>query len=243
VIIGGIALQSIGFMLIGPSPLLPFGHSSEGPLSLSLLCFALFLFGLGEAMSMTPLMEDMMCAREARDAAAACARRARAPPAAALAARSRRRAPAPGPRSRRLSCVDRKEDAINALSALMTSCFSLGQMVGPLSGSFMASRLGFNWASTAIGLLLGAHTCVLIYLQRQSRPHQDAGFDLCPTLGASDATVPSPQRGVELASLTASAHTRHYPREMVAQSSDDSLTEQDGDEHERIATPRARKWS
>jgi MFS family permease len=143
--------------------------------------------------------------------------------------------------SRRLSCVDRKEDAINALSALMTSCFSLGQMVGPLSGSFMAARLGFNWASTAIGLLLGAHTLVLVYLQRQSRPHQDAGCEFCPTLSAAAAILPSsPHRGIELASLTTS---QHYPREMVAQSSDDSTTEHDGDEHLRIASPRARKWS
>mmetsp|Transcript_38091 Transcript_38091/g.94487 ORF Transcript_38091/g.94487 Transcript_38091/m.94487 type:complete len:508 (-) Transcript_38091:306-1829(-) len=143
VIIAGIAFQCLGFMLIGPSPLLPFGQSGEGPMSLNLLVFALFLFGLGESMSMTPLMEDMM-----------------------------------------LSCEGRKDDAINALSALMTSCFSLGQMVGPLIGSFMASRLGFNWASTGIGVACFIHTFVLMYLQRQSKPHQVSGYAWFTSLGA-----------------------------------------------------------
>lgn len=72
----GIAFQAAGFLLIGPSPLLPFGPSAAESMSLGMLCFSLFLFGLGESMSMTPLMEDMMCARRGRSR---CARaRARA---------------------------------------------------------------------------------------------------------------------------------------------------------------------
>jgi len=158
VIILGIALQAAGFLLIGPSPLLPLAHRAEEAMSLSVLCGALFLFGLGEAMSMTPLMEDMM-----------------------------------------LSCVDRKDDAINALSALMTSCFSLGQMIGPLIGSFMAARLGFRWASTLLALGLMLHACVLVYLQRLSKPHQAGSM-----LAALTGQLPhSPVGADELSALNA----------------------------------------
>mmetsp|Transcript_15267 Transcript_15267/g.41001 ORF Transcript_15267/g.41001 Transcript_15267/m.41001 type:complete len:498 (+) Transcript_15267:86-1579(+) len=130
----GTALQAAGFLCIGPSPLLTvlLGYGLEDmPVSLPLVCLALFLFGLGEAMSMTPLMEDMM-----------------------------------------LSCVDRKADVINSLSALMTSCFSLGQMVGPLMGSFLSARVGFTWSSTLVGVVMAAQTALLVHLQRSSRRHQ-----------------------------------------------------------------------
>lgn len=199
VIIAGMAFQCLGFLLIGPSPLLPFSRG-EQPLSLPLLCGALFLFGLGEAMSMTPLMEDMM-----------------------------------------LSCLDRKHDAINTLSALMTSCFSLGQMVGPLVGSFMAARFGFNWASTVIGVVLGMHCCMLIYLKRNSRPHQTADFDFWSAVSAggshsavSPSTAGSSER-TELVALSA-LEQQHFPRELAA-AGDDEL-EADDD-----STSLQRKWS
>merc|ERR1711991_289496 len=44
-------------MLIGPSPLL---WLQQGTSSMMQMCVALFAFGVGEAMSMTPVMDDMM---------------------------------------------------------------------------------------------------------------------------------------------------------------------------------------
>ncbi|EOD34660.1 hypothetical protein EMIHUDRAFT_455551 [Emiliania huxleyi CCMP1516] len=49
-------LQLLGFLLIGPSPLL----ALPSGLGLPQLCAALVLFGVGESMSMTPVMDDMM---------------------------------------------------------------------------------------------------------------------------------------------------------------------------------------
>lgn len=100
----------------------------------------------------------------------------------------------------------------------MTSCFSLGQMVGPLLGSFLAARVGFAWASTGIGVLLAAQTGALIYLQRLSRPHQFAGYDcaslLAPTLSGSATPRELEQNATELAGLTA------VPQEMLGGAAD-----------------------
>lgn len=52
----GLLLQLIGFLLIGPSPLL----NMKTPLGMTQLVGALVLFGAGESMSMTPVMDDMM---------------------------------------------------------------------------------------------------------------------------------------------------------------------------------------
>lgn len=114
----------------------------------------------------------------------------------------------PLPAWARLSCVDRKEDAINGLSALMTSCFSLGQMLGPLAGSFMAARMGFGWASTFVGTLLLVQMAVLIKLQRSSRLHRQAAFDCFPCTGlrvSSELAVTrkQAQSTSEIRSLTA----------------------------------------
>jgi len=55
VIVTGLLLQLLGFMLIGPSPLLRLKTLQMGQ-----MVTALVMFGVGESMSMTPVMDDMM---------------------------------------------------------------------------------------------------------------------------------------------------------------------------------------
>merc|ERR1711871_1165823 len=71
---------------VGPRPIIVGG-----------LLFPLVLFGVGESMSMTPVMDDMMHSVESRG--------------------------------------DSSDAAVNSLSSLLASSFSLGQMVGPMIGS------------------------------------------------------------------------------------------------------------
>ena len=82
---------------------------------------ALVLFGLGESMSMTPVMDDMMS-----------------------------------------SCGAMADASVNALSSLMASSFSLGQMIGPLLGSAITARLGFPSACSAMALVLLVHSSVIV---------------------------------------------------------------------------------
>ena len=65
VIVTGLLFQLLGFLLIGPSPLLKLDSLGMGQ-----LIFALGIFGMGEAMSMTPVMDDMMqcCGEHAEEA-------------------------------------------------------------------------------------------------------------------------------------------------------------------------------
>jgi len=111
VIVIGLLLQLLGFLLIGPCPLLQLDGLGIGQ-----VIAALVVFGVGESMSMTPVMDDMM-----------------------------------------RSCGDYAEEAVNALSSLMASAFSLGQMLGPLIGSALTSRMGFAWACTTMAALLLVH--------------------------------------------------------------------------------------
>ena len=55
VIVAGLLLQLLGFVLIGPFPL--FGMEGLG---IGQMVAALIVFGVGESMSMTPVMDDMM---------------------------------------------------------------------------------------------------------------------------------------------------------------------------------------
>lgn len=55
VIVTGLLLQVLGFLLIGPSPLLRLKSIHSGQLITSLI-----FFGIGESMSMTPVMDDML---------------------------------------------------------------------------------------------------------------------------------------------------------------------------------------
>jgi hypothetical protein len=57
VIVSGLLLQLLGFVLIGPCPLLKLDGLGMGQ-----MVAALVIFGIGESMSMTPVMDDMMCA-------------------------------------------------------------------------------------------------------------------------------------------------------------------------------------
>jgi len=116
VIVTGLLLQVLGFVLIGPCPLL----LGEG-LGYGQMLAALIAFGIGESMSMTPVMDDMMT-----------------------------------------SCGEYAEDSVNALSSLMASAFSLGQMIGPLIGSALTSRMGFAWAGTLMAVCLLIHVGVIL---------------------------------------------------------------------------------
>ena len=117
VIVTGLVLQLVGFLLIGPSPILRTGDSVAMPQ----MAAALVLFGLGESMSMTPVMDDMMS-----------------------------------------SCGASADSSVNALSSLMASSFSLGQMIGPLLGSAITARLGFPSACSAMALVLLVHSSVIV---------------------------------------------------------------------------------
>ena len=59
------------------------------------------------------------------------------------------------------SCGASADTSVNALSSLMASSFSLGQMIGPLLGSAITERLGFVWACTAMALVLPVHSSVI----------------------------------------------------------------------------------
>lgn len=62
-----------------------------------------------------------------------------------------------------------EEAATEELAALLTSCFSLGQFVGPLGGALLASRCGFRVASDALSLALLANAAWLYAAQGSSR--------------------------------------------------------------------------
>ena len=128
VIVCGLLLQLLGFLIIGPSPLLRLGRHP----SMSQMISSLIMFGVGEAMSMTPVMDDMMH-----------------------------------------SCGTHADEYVNGLSALMASSFSLGQMVGPLIGSFLTQRMGFAWACTFMAAVLLLHIASILVLDIL-RPRQRA---------------------------------------------------------------------
>jgi len=119
-IVGGLLFQLLGFLLIGPSPLLRLKSLQMGQ-----LIFSLVLFGVGESMSMTPVMDDMMHSVEARG--------------------------------------ESSDAAVNSLSSLLASSFSLGQMVGPMIGSTLTSRFSFPLACTLMAGVLMVHTaCIMV---------------------------------------------------------------------------------
>ena len=120
IIVSGMLAQLLGFLLIGPSPLLrPLGVGES--LGMGQMVLALVLFGLGESMSMTPVMDDMMH-----------------------------------------SCGESADAAVNSLSSLMAASFSLGQMVGPIVGAGLTTRIGVPWACTLMALVLLLHTTAIM---------------------------------------------------------------------------------
>ena len=145
VILSGLVLQLVGFLLIGPSPILRISEQVEMPQ----MAFSLVLFGLGESMSMTPVMDDMMH-----------------------------------------SCGPSADAAVNSLSSLMASSFSLGQMIGPLIGSAITARLGFPWACTAMALVLLLHSSIVMLVELMAprkRHHEDGGYTELTTVSVPAA--------------------------------------------------------
>lgn len=61
-----------------------------------------------------------------------------------------------------------EEAATEDLSALLTSCFNLGQFVGPLGGALLASRFGFRVASDVLTLALVGNALWLLICGRRS---------------------------------------------------------------------------
>merc|ERR1719152_757779 len=60
------------------------------------------------------------------------------------------------------SCGEDADESVNALSSLMASAFSLGQMIGPLIGSALTSRASFPWAATLMAVGLLGHVAVIM---------------------------------------------------------------------------------
>jgi len=143
VIVTGLVLQLVGFLLIGPSPILRTGAGVAMPQ----MGAALVLFGLGESMSMTPVMDDMMS-----------------------------------------SCGAMADASVNALSSLMASSFSLGQMIGPLLGSAVTARLGFPSACSAMALVLLLHSSVIVltdyWVPRAKRASDGQAYTELSTVGS-----------------------------------------------------------
>lgn len=122
VVVTGLCVQLVAFLLVGPSPAV-FGSppsrsgTGTGPaMVMAQMVLALCLFGAGSALSVTPVMDDMM-----------------------------------------LSCGEAAERAVNSLSSLLASAFSLGQMIGPMLGSHLSSRIGFPHACTLMSCAIGVH--------------------------------------------------------------------------------------
>ena len=119
IIVSGMLAQLLGFLLIGPSPLLrPLGVGES--LGMGQMVLALVLFGLGESMSMTPVMDDRMH-----------------------------------------SCGESADAAGNSVSSLMAAAFSLGQMVGPIVGAGLTTRIGFR-ERALMALVLLLHTTAIM---------------------------------------------------------------------------------
>ena len=62
------------------------------------------------------------------------------------------------------SCGELADESVNALSSLMASAFSLGQMIGPLIGSVLTARAGFPWACSLMAVGLLGHVSVIMLL-------------------------------------------------------------------------------
>ena len=59
------------------------------------------------------------------------------------------------------SCGERSADHVDALSSVLTGAFALGEVVGPIAGTLLTSRVGFRWATTWLSLALLAYTAFL----------------------------------------------------------------------------------
>ena len=160
IIVSGMLAQLLGFLLIGPSPLLrPLGVGES--LGMGQMVLALVLFGLGESMSMTPVMDDMM-----------------------------------------RSCGEYADESVNALSSLMASAFSLGQMIGPIIGSTLTIRMGFPLACSLMALVLVLHLVVIAIVDSWApRPRaarvKEGGYTELTPIGLSDATPGRPESAAD----------------------------------------------
>ena len=52
----------------------------------------------------------------------------------------------------------------------MAASFSLGQMVGPIVGAGLTTRIGFPWACTLMALVLLLHTTAIMAVDLWRRP-------------------------------------------------------------------------
>lgn len=59
------------------------------------------------------------------------------------------------------SCGERAPEYVDALSALMTGSYALGEVLGPISGSALSSLLGFEWATTVLATVLLVYVAFL----------------------------------------------------------------------------------
>mmetsp|Transcript_32932 Transcript_32932/g.81862 ORF Transcript_32932/g.81862 Transcript_32932/m.81862 type:complete len:107 (+) Transcript_32932:1604-1924(+) len=61
--------------------------------------------------------------------------------------------------------VVEEDDAVEEISGLITACLSLGNVLGPLGGTVLASSLGFRMASDVLGVIFCANALWLLRLR------------------------------------------------------------------------------
>ncbi|KAJ1634186.1 hypothetical protein T492DRAFT_837060 [Pavlovales sp. CCMP2436] len=166
------AAQALGLLLIGPSRLRSNLFTMSAAVTFRLLCAGLALSGIGQALSLTPMMADMLDVL-------ASDRKPDTPPKVCPRATGTFMTidmycrfesdiseldptPTPSPcpycfqlPGKGISASDRahskesdlaKEDeAVEEISGLITACLSLGNVLGPLGGTVIASSLGIAY--------------------------------------------------------------------------------------------------
>jgi MFS family permease len=172
----GILIQSIGFSCLAYSAGFRLDSRLVDPAASATailgsrwsLRLGLLLLGLGDALAMTPVMEDIMTALRGGAAGA-----------------------------------ENDPAAVNAVGALLTASFGLGQVVGPLLGTELAESFGFGRAAALMGAFLLCLLPVLFVCGRrwparvapQGIPSRGrirrAGFALVEPVAEEGVEVPS----------------------------------------------------
>jgi len=133
------------------------------------------LFGAGESMSMTPVMDDMMNSCDHLTAPIYTSYSHLPFPAQMVIAlvlfgAGESMSMTPVMDDMMNSCGELGDAAVNSLSSILAASFSLGQMVGPVLGTAMTSRFAFPWATTIMAFVLLLHTSAILLVERCSPP-------------------------------------------------------------------------
>ena len=156
--------------------------------SFCLLRGALVLFGMGEGFAMTPVMEDMIhsTSRLAASRQPKTIGQRASPRASPRASREPAGVAGDGgggdegsgsedegeeDADARAVDPDGESPEMRAIGGIVTSAFALGQIMGPLMGTTLTSRLGFETASTVMACAL----CLLVPLVGCCAPSKRGG--------------------------------------------------------------------